>query len=1601
MPIFNASVTGEGGGQGGGDKVTALVGSNASGIDVGDKVVLNTDPTKDLVTEYRFQEQVYNSGQWVIFFGEYMMYVNTSGKPVFLKHDTVSDKLIYIKTVSSITIDTVGGYGSTTATRITYNENTKRFAVCKNGILKIYQVDVNDSDASVSLLWSTGSFYGNGGIAQDTDTMWYIGANGDLDSIILQDFSCSNDVFTPGIIYTHTNTCPAFSGTTYYNIGFNPNLTRFVLSADSTESSSSMSLCGISINKENKQVTYADSLTASDAFSQSSVPSTTAFYLNNDGVGVLVHIVNQYYQSAVFSVGNSGSVTNFTMQAAYAMPYNEPNAEFGYSCNIAGVWYGVGVIHQTGNWVTGPYFAMNISSGSYVRTTYSSIRPSATGAGTCQGSNIAALSTTGIFIWPYGCNYSSVSIDFRQILTKWDNGAPVRGNTYITPDSSIGYPLYFDGSYLYASGGVYAVSGGALTRIGNVTTSGLTQARLSCFPPVLLQDGTVMFGASSGGTTVPILSLNNGIASGQLTDSSSSVYYYLTDTRFDSSKTGFAVTSPTSTSNGYSSLYYFSNGSQVAYISGTTGGYWFTFFDSSNDAYCVKLNDGQIVKCTYSNGSITRGSTLFTSSALYSLIGTGSGYLACASSRVDNFQLWYRAQYGILGFVNMDIANSSVTILSMPDAMQYIDGTIYCAWWDLQNRLNIRTSTGLYVFSYSNHDISTLQLVKSFTWVADYSGPATCSPDLKSYAVGNTSYIKVVTQTAMPIYEFSANVYNGHNFGNTSLTGFVNEAPTTDPYGQPIVEVNTVKDPADTWTNVGTPFGFPVSTTSANVSVGAGYYNSGSAEIIMPSTVTKTLSQASSGQTTGYKNDVVVYHDTSDNNSALICKTGTTPVGTFKASTALTTPVYLSDTKSAIAGTLADSGLDVSYETETQQETDYTVTGSPTISSAGVLSGLTTSDYVTLDPYYLVNPNTFEFNTALSITSAPVADQTYLIISGNTTDSHYYAMSGIQLNIKNNQLAMGLYYGSTSVITYGIRGSTVLSLNTKYYIRIVFNGTKYTLQISTDGINYTDEVSYTSSTKVYQTAGLLIGGARSYNYPLNGEIYLADTNLTVNGSLVWKAFTPATDGSVTVSDGYKYLNEVDPPFYLGSDLTQSASQMVVHSEDFVDTPDQQKQGTLFLTKPTATSTSSVVVANTAAAGPVPNCTIVGSPSIDSNYVASGFSDNNYLRLPNFFDRAYESFELVTAVKMTEAATGEQGIFDTKGSFPRGIRLMTSSTNTVRLRVSTNGDNYSIDITGSTPLTVGTKVYIKATYSSSTGYALYTSTDGSTWTTEGTSSTTTMPKSHSIPLTIGDNYAAGLSLTGCIYLDDTYIKINDSTVWTATSNGDNNFAVVGSPIISDGVASVTRGSSGIIPSRQLRLAGVSTDTWEIDTSFLVSASNGYGYVVGAWAYYEYTAGVILSVGYNGLTLYLNDSGHGITTRSGSTAISTNTRYYVKVLFDGSDYKVKLSTDGTTYVDDIVISAQGLSRYVSSLESIMCFGYEYSRESPPSGFTGNIYLENTKMYKNGQLIWSAIPEPPHPIDTSKEYCGSVVDPINKGKVVTMDTTLTKILSVEDSA
>lgn len=389
-----------------------------------------------------------------------------------------------------------------------------------------------------------------------------------------------------------------------------------------------------------------------------------------------------------------------------------------------------------------------------------------------------------------GSNASGIDVGDKVILNY-----PAGQDITYTTTTAIDCPVYFDGQILVSTGGRFSANAdGTLTYLGGSGIGVWSGANMSTFfatPPNYLLDGTIFYCVYPDNG---VLYIKDGSVSGSLPYNSSESAT-VCDSNLDSTKTGYMSTSAGVISSGYGTIYYFLNGSKVATLGSRTG----AIYADNGNVYSIAWDSSNChrVSLLSVSGSSIIESQIFTTTTLFTMNAQRGTYLACCTSKEDNYSFWYRRDQQPIGFTQLNLTNSTLDAVSPPTALNIIKGTVWQAWWDNQNRLYLRTTKGIYVFSYSNHEISTMTLLKRFEWDDSYNGPACISPSLRDYAVGNYTDSKAYTEGAiMPVYEFSANVYNGLNFDSNALTGFVNEAPYIDENNNLVVDVNTVLPPA-------------------------------------------------------------------------------------------------------------------------------------------------------------------------------------------------------------------------------------------------------------------------------------------------------------------------------------------------------------------------------------------------------------------------------------------------------------------------------------------------------------------------------------------------------------------------------------------------------------------------------------------------------------------------------------------------------------------------------------------------------------------------------------------------------------------------------------
>jgi len=196
--------------------------------------------------------------------------------------------------------------------------------------------------------------------------------------------------------------------------------------------------------------------------------------------------------------------------------------------------------------------------------------------------------------------------------------------------------------------------------------------------------------------------------------------------------------------------------------------------------------------------------------------------------------------------------------------------------------------------------------------------------------------------------------------------------------------------------------------------------------------------------------------------------------------------------------------------------------GSVTVSSGYVATDFSTSNYLTI-PYAFANKAhsaAWEIGTCIKMTTVGVWNAIFGGFSGTYLPDLYIDSA--------NKMTMNLSStGNSYDITGGedvVKGTTVLSANTYYWVRYGWTGSEYYAEFSTDGVNFTREITFASSTPIESTSDKLMIGFRVGNY-FHGTVDLKQTYIKVTGDQGWSAITYSECG-YTELPNYEVSNGV-------------------------------------------------------------------------------------------------------------------------------------------------------------------------------------------------------------------------------------------------------------------------------------------------------------------------------------------------------------------------------------------------------------------------------------------------------------------------------------------
>lgn len=180
---------------------------------------------------------------------------------------------------------------------------------------------------------------------------------------------------------------------------------------------------------------------------------------------------------------------------------------------------------------------------------------------------------------------------------------------------------------------------------------------------------------------------------------------------------------------------------------------------------------------------------------------------------------------------------------------------------------------------------------------------------------------------------------------------------------------------------------------------------------------------------------------------------------------------------------------------------------------------------------------------------------------------------------------------------------------------------------------------------------------------------------------------------------------------------------------------------------------------------------------------------------------------------------------------------------------------------------------------------------------------------------------------------------------------NNVVLVGSPTITNGVLSDFSTTNYANPSTSTSFsqAASAASTWEEVFKFNASSLGDISITGGNSSTYVHDIALNASGNFC-LNLSSNGSSYDIFSGTGTHVVSIATDYWVKLEFNGNEYKLSYSTDGETFTNDITVVS------LTKIEGTSDLNYIGARGNLGQPFSGTIDLKGCYININGNRWWT---------------------------------------------
>lgn len=544
---------------------------------------------------------------------------------------------------------------------------------------------------------------------------------------------------------------------------------------------------------------------------------------------------------------------------------------------------------------------------------------------------------------------------------------------------------------------------------------------------------------------------------------------------------------------------------------------------------------------------------------------------------------------------------------------------------------------------------------------------------------------------------------------------------------------------------------------------------------------------------------------------------------------------------------------------------NYTKVGNINVDSNGIASNFSTSNYIKLNTYL---PSTFDI--VIKYKHNDLGSQNGELIANPTNDNSLYVL----YDSGKSKYKTFLYVKGVDD-SFQTDNPVQYETGSWYWIRLIYDGNESKVYVIKDN-NYTIKTLPTLS---------------SWNHEQTNPVsnLWKDMYVTIGANLPYGKYNT---GSIDLNN--TYINEPGATY----------ASYIPGIKDFT----LKDNGNELTTKLFDYHYNKQIPAKL-------NLTKIGNILVNEDGTVSNFSTSNYLRMLDKPSSSTTNFEMLFHFKCTSFSNSGIIMGDSGNVWNNVLVYVLNN----RFQIGTNSHWYS----GTHNISLNTEYWAKVIFNNGT-LSSYISEDGINYEQDYTGSLSSYVWNNIA--NIGYSSADNQAFLGTIWLEDCYVQYgeNDKVYFKQKSSVEsicnlyinnekdnnlyyekqeiqNNVSKVGSCVIDkNGIAS-NFGNNSYVTFGKLN---TDDNPWEMVFKVKYKEHSGFQRFCGSSS--DNAKNLLITSDDNDkLSLYLSTNGSewNISRDDSKTTLVNNTTYYIKALFNGTNYILSLSTDGINYNEEI--------------------------------------------------------------------------------------------------